>query len=69
MILKLVCLGSILCKVSIKIIFKRFIIYKVLKPLRFLFPTLILRLYAGCHLDQNFSISIIGFQKVKVLNY
>ena len=28
-----------------------------------------IRLYTGCRLDQNFSKSIIGFQKVKVLNY
>ena len=41
------------------------------KPLnlRFLLPPLILRHYTVCHLDQNFSKSIIGFQKVKVLNY
>ena len=32
-------------------------------------PTQVLRFYTGCHLDQNFSKSIIGFQKVKVLNY
>ena len=25
--------------------------------------------YTGCRLDQNFSKSIIGFEKVKVLNY
>ena len=29
----------------------------------------VLHLYTGCRLDQNFSKSIIDFQKVKVLNY
>ena len=40
-----------------------------IENLRFLLPSLILRLYTGSRLDQNFSKSIIGFQKVKVLNY
>ena len=40
-----------------------------LENLRFLLPPLILRLYTGCRLDQNFSKSVIVFQKVKVLNY
>ena len=63
MIKKFVCLGSIICIVSIKIRFK------AIHRLHFLLPPLILRLYTECRLDQNFSKSIIGFQKVKVLNY
>ena len=67
--LKIVCLGSIICIVSIKIHFKAIHDLQSLENLRFLLPPLILRPYAGCRLDQNFSKSIIGFQKVKVLNY
>ena len=40
-----------------------------LENLRFLLLPLILRLFTGCRLDQTFSKSMIGFQKVKVLNY
>ena len=40
-----------------------------IETLRFLLPPLILRLYTGSRLDQNFSKSIIGFQTVKILNY
>ena len=71
MILKFVCffLGSIMCIVSIKIGFKAIHRLQNLENLRFLLPPLILRHYTVCHLDQNFSKSIIGFQKVKVLNY
>ena len=69
MILKLVCLGSIICIVSIKIRFKAIHHLQSLDNLRFLLPPLMLRLYSGCRLDQNFSKSIIGFQKVKVLDY
>ena len=69
MILKFVCLGSIICIVSIQIRFKAIHHLQSLDILRFLLPPLILRLYTGCRLDQNFSKSIIGFQKVKVLNY
>ena len=68
MILKLVCLGSIICIVSIKISFKAIHHLQSLENLRFLLPPLILRLYTGCRFDQNFSKSIIGFQNVKVLN-
>ena len=68
MILKSVCLGSIICIVSIKIRFKAIHHLQSLKNLRFLLSLLILRLYTGCRLEQNFSKSIIGFQKVKVLN-
>ena len=66
---KFVCLGSIMCIVSIKIRFKAIHHLQSLENLRFLLPPLILRLYTGCRLDQNLSKSIIGFQKVKVLNY
>ena len=69
MILKFVCLGSIIYIVSIKIRFKAIHYLQSLDNLRFLLPILILRLYAGCRLDQNFSKSIIAFQRVKVLNY
>ena len=69
MILKFVCLGSIICIVSIKISFKAVHHLQSLENLRFLPPPLILRLYTGCRLDQNFSKSIIGFQKVKELDY
>ena len=69
MILKFVCLGSIMCIVSIKIRFKAIHRLQSLKNLRFLLPPLILRLYTGCRLDQTFSNSIIGLQKVKVLKY
>ena len=53
----------------IKIRFKAIRHLQSLENLRFLLPPLILRIYTGCRLDQNFSKSIIGFQKVKVLNY
>ena len=69
MILKFICLGSIICIVSIKIRFKAMHHLQSLENLRFLLPPLILRLYTGCRLDKNFSKSIIGFQKVKVVNY
>ena len=67
--LKFVFLGRIICIVSIKIRFKMIHHLQSLENLRFLLPPHILRLYTGCRLDQNFSKSIIGFQKVKVLNY
>ena len=69
MILKFVCLGSIIFIVSIKIRFKAIRHLQSLENLRFLLPSLILRLFTGCRLDQSFSKSIIGFQKVKVLNH
>ena len=69
MILKFVCLGSIICIVSIKIRFIAIHYLPSLENLRFLIRPLILRLYTGCRLDLNFSKPIIGFQKVKVLNY
>ena len=69
MILKFICLGSIICIVSIKICFKAIPHLQSFENLRFLLPPLILRLYTWCRLDQNFSKSIIGFQKVKVLDY
>ena len=69
MILKFVVLGSIICIVSIKIRFKASHHLQSLENLRFLLPPLILRLNTGCHLDQTFRKPIIGFKKVKVLNY
>ena len=70
MILKSVCLGSSRTYiVSMEIRFKAIHHLQSLENLRFLLPPLILRLYTGCRLEQNFSKSIIGFQKVKVLNY
>ena len=69
MILKFICLGRILCIVSIKVRFKAIHHLQSLENLRFLLQLLILRLYTGYRLDQNFSKSIIGYQKVKVLNY
>ena len=69
MILKFVCLGSIKGIVSIKIRCKAIHHLQSLENFRFLLPPLILRLYTGCRLDQNFSKSIIGFPKVKILNY
>ena len=68
MILKFICLGSIICIVSIKICFKAIHHLQSLENLRFLLPPLNLRLYTGCRLDQNLSKSIIGFKKIKVLN-
>ena len=65
MILKFVCLGNIICIVSIKIRFKAIHHLQSLANLRFLLQPLILRLFIGCRLDQNISKSITGFQKVK----
>ena len=62
-------MGSIICVVGIKIRFKAIHHLQSLENLRFLLPLLILRLYIGCHLDQNFNKSLKGSQKVKVLNY
>ena len=62
-----ICLGSIIC--IVKIHFKVIRHLQSLENLRFLLQPLILRLYIGCRLDQNFSKSIIGFQKENVLNY
>ena len=69
MILKFVCLGSIICIASMKIRFKAIHHLQSLENVRFLIPPLILRLYTVCRLNKNFSKSIIGFKKVKVLNY
>ena len=63
--LEFVCLGSIICIVSIKIRFKAIHHLQSLENLHFLLPPLSLRIYTGCRLDQNFSKSIIGFQKSK----
>ena len=67
--LEFVCVGSIICIVSIIIRFKAIHYLQSLENLRFLLPSLTSRLYTGFHLDQNFSKSILGFQKVKMLNY
>ena len=69
MILKFICLGSIIFIASIKIRFKAIHHLQSLENVRFLLPPLILRLTTGSRFDKNFSKSIIGFQKVKVLNY
>ena len=69
MILNFVCLGSLICIVTIKIRFKAIHQLQSLENLCFLLPSLFLGLYTGHRLDQNFSKSNIGFQKVKVLNY
>ena len=66
---KFVCLSSIICIVSIKIHSKAIHHLQSLENLRFLLPPLILRLYTGCRLDQNFRKTIIGFQKVNLLGY
>ena len=58
---KFVCLGSIICLVSIKIRFKAIHHLQSLENLHFLLPALILRLYTGCRLDQNFSKSMTVF--------
>ena len=68
MILKFVFFGSIICIVSITIHFKAIRHLQSLENLRSLHPPLILRLYTACRLDQFYK-TIIGFQKVKVLNY
>ena len=60
---KIVCLGSIIYIVSIKIRFKAIHHLQSLENLRSLLPPLILRLYTGCRLYQNFRKSIIDFQK------
>ena len=62
---KLVYFGSKICIVSIKYVSKRFIIYKAVKTNSFYIHPLTLRLYTGCRLDETFSKSGAGFQKVK----
>ena len=69
MILKFVSIGSIIRIVRIKIRFQAIHHLQSLENLRFLLPFLILSLNTGCRLDQNFSKSVVGFQKEKVLDY
>ena len=59
MILKSICLDSLIGIVSIKIRLKAIHHLQILENLRYLLPPLILRLCAGCRLDQNISKSII----------
>ena len=67
MFLKLFYFGSKICHVSIKICFKAIHHLQSRENLCLLHPHLILRLYTGCSLDETFSKSGAGFQKVKVL--
>ena len=67
MLFKFDCLGSIIRIVIIKIRFKAIHHLQSIENLRFLLPSVILRLYTWCRLDESFSKSSIGFQKVKVL--
>ena len=69
MFLKLDCFGSKICIERIKIDFKAIHHLESHENLRLLLPPLILRLRTGCRLDDNFSKSFAGFQKVKVLKY
>ena len=69
MFLKFVYLGSKICIVSIKICLKAIHRLQSRENLCHLNPPLILRLYTGCRLDETFSKSGAGFQKVKVLKY
>ena len=64
---KFICLGSIICKVSIKIRFKAIHHLQRLENLRFLLSPLILRLYTGCRLDQKFSKTISKSKSTKLL--
>ena len=69
MFLKLVYFGSKICMVSIKICFKAIQHLQSRENVCLLHPPLILRLYTGCCLEETFSKSVAGFQKVKVLKY
>ena len=69
MFFKLVCFGSKICIESIKIGFKAIHHLQSRENLRLLLPPLILRLKTGCRLDEIFSKSLAGLQKVKVLKY
>ena len=69
MFLKLDCFGSKICIEIIKIGFKAIHYLQSRENLRLLLPPLILRLKTGCRLDDSFSKSFAGFQKVKVLKY
>ena len=67
MFLKLVCSGSKIYIENIKIGFKAIHHLQNRLNLRLLLAPLILRLWTGCRLDDSFSKSFAGFQKVKVL--
>ena len=69
MFLKLACFNSKICIESIKIGYKAIRHLQSRENLRPLLPPLILRLKIGCRLDESFSKSFAGFQKVKVLKY
>ena len=69
MFLKLVCFGRKICIKSIKIGFKEIHHLQSRENLRLLLPSLILRLQGRCRLDETFSKSFAGFQKVKVPKY
>ena len=69
MFLKFVCFGSKIYIESIQIGFKAIHHLQNRSSLRLLLPPLILRLQTGCRLDESFSKSFAGFQKVKVLKY
>ena len=69
MFIKLVYFGSTIFIISIKICFKVIHHLQSRENLCLLHSPLILRLYTGCRLDEKFSKSVAGFQKVKVLKY
>ena len=69
MFLKLVCFGSKICIETIKIGLNVIHHLQSRENLRLLLPPPILRLWTGCRLDESFSKSFAGFQKVKVLKY
>ena len=69
MFLKLDCFGSKICIESIKIGFKAIHHLQSHENLRLLLPPLILRPKTGCRLEESFSKSFAGFQKVKALKY
>ena len=69
MFLKLVYFSSKICIVSIKVCFKEIHHLLSRENLCLLHPPLILRLHTGCRLDERFSKSGAGIQKVKVLKH
>ena len=68
MFLKVDCFGSKISIESTKIGFKAIHHLQSHENLRLLLPPLILRFKTGCRLDESFSKSFAGFQKVNVLN-
>ena len=63
------CFGRKIGIESIKIGFEAIHHLQSRENLRLLLPPLILRLLTGCRLDDSFSKSFAGFQKVKLLKY